>query len=52
MNVVLNIGTEAAQFQEKEHINGIFVVVYSIPCEIINLSDKKSKITRKSRLMT
>jgi hypothetical protein len=24
----MEIGTEAAQFQEKEYINGIFVAVY------------------------
>ncbi len=29
MNV--KIGTEAAQFPEKEYINGIFVAVYAIP---------------------
>jgi hypothetical protein len=30
MNV--EIGTEAAQFLEKEYINGIFVAVYNIIC--------------------
>ncbi len=29
MNV--DIGTEAAQFPEKEYINGIFVAVYQAP---------------------
>ena len=32
MNV--EIGTEAAQFPEKEYINGIFVAVYIIKTEI------------------
>jgi hypothetical protein len=46
------IGTEAAQFPEKEHINGIFDAVYSIPCEIRHFSDNKSKNTRRSGSMT
>ncbi len=51
MNV--EIGTEAVQFREKEHINGIFVAVYSIPCELGHISDKKSlQDTRRSGLMT
>jgi hypothetical protein len=29
MNV--DTGTEAVQFPEKEHINGIFVAVYRVP---------------------
>jgi hypothetical protein len=35
MNV--EIGTEAAQFPEKEYINGIFVAVYGIPCILTTL---------------
>jgi hypothetical protein len=44
MNV--EFGTEAMQFREKEHINGIFVAVYSIPCEIGHFSDKWDRLQK------
>jgi hypothetical protein len=34
MNV--EIGTEAAQFPEKEYINGILVAVHSVSSELAN----------------
>ncbi len=45
MNV--EIGTEAAQFPEKEYVNGIFVVVYILsPCWsvifLVSLSETSS----------
>ncbi len=35
----LEIGTEAAQFPEKEYINGIFIAVYNIEyCIILSIT--------------
>jgi hypothetical protein len=36
MNVIVEIGTEAAQFTGKEDINGIFVAVYSCVYWVLN----------------
>jgi hypothetical protein len=36
MNV--EIGTEVAQFPEKEHINGIFLAVYYLNTEQVGLT--------------
>jgi hypothetical protein len=40
MNV--KIGTKAAQFSEKEYINGIFVAVYSM-CTVQILDNDKGR---------
>jgi hypothetical protein len=44
MNVKIQIGTEAAQFPEKEYINGIFVEVY--PFNITDLQKIVNLITQ------
>jgi hypothetical protein len=45
MNV--EIGTEAAQFPEKEHINGIFLAVYCLNIEQVGLTSSLSLVKTK-----